>query len=123
MNPAEAREVFQALRAILARTMKRALVTENATSYMLNSAKKDAKGRHLWLGGVRIGKSYVSYHLMAVYCFPDLLDGISDALRARKQGKACFNFRKPDPALFKELAKLTEQGVRRFRKGLPEGVG
>jgi hypothetical protein len=30
------------------------------------------------------------------------------------QGKSCFNFRKPEPELFKELADLTRRGAERF---------
>src|SRR5688572_21420660 len=31
-------------------------------------------GKPAWFGGVTTGKAYVSYHLIAVYAFPDLLD-------------------------------------------------
>jgi hypothetical protein len=68
----------------------------------------------LYFGAVRIGKRYVSFHLMPVYTNPELLDGISPALRKRMQGKSCFNFTKPDEALFAELRELTAAGFRRF---------
>jgi hypothetical protein len=42
---------------------------------------------------VRKGKSYVSFHLIPVYMFPDLLKGLSPALEKRMQGKSCFNFK------------------------------
>lgn len=74
-----------------------------------------SKGRDVWFGAARIGKSYVSYHLMAVYVFPDLLNDISPELRKRMQGKSCFNFKHEDEGLFNELAELTEQGYQRFR--------
>ena len=38
-------------------------------------------GKEVWFGAVRKGKRYVSYHLIAVYAFPDLLEGISPELR------------------------------------------
>ncbi len=47
---------------------------------------------------------------MPVYVNPALLDGISPALKKRMQGKSCFNFTKADPALFEELASLTQAG-------------
>ena len=75
-----------------------------------------SQGREVWFGAVRTGKAYVSYHLMAVYAFPDLLDGMSPALKKRMQGKSCFNFREVDEKLFKELARLTERGYKRFRR-------
>jgi len=70
----------------------------------------------VWFGAVQTRKSYVSYHLMAVYAFPDLLDGLSPELRKRMQGKSCFNFKAVDDKLFRELAKLTDKGYRRFKK-------
>ena len=42
---------------------------------------------------VKIGKVYVSYHFMPVYMFPKLRERMSDDLRARMQGKSCFNFK------------------------------
>jgi len=67
-------------------------------------------------GGVQIKKNYVSYHLMPVYAFPDLLDGLSPELKKRMQGKSCFNFKTVDKALFKELGALTRKGYQRYKK-------
>lgn len=64
---------------------------------------------------VQIGKGYVSYHLMGVYGNPKLLDGVSKELKARMQGKSCFNFKSQDEALFKELEKLTKQAIDGFK--------
>ena len=69
----------------------------------------------LFFGSVQLCKNYVSFYLMPVYVFPDLLNGISDSLRKRMQGKSCFNFRQTDPALFEELAVLTRAGFERYR--------
>jgi hypothetical protein len=74
------------------------------------------QGREVWFGGVQIKKNYVSYHLMAVYAFPDLLDGLSPELKKRMQGKSCFNFKTVDRSLFKELGALTKRGYQRFKK-------
>lgn len=71
---------------------------------------------------VKVGKRYVSYHLMPVYGFPELLDDMSDALRSRMQGKSCFNFITVDEALFAELTTLTRRGYDAFAaNGLLEG--
>ena len=75
-----------------------------------------SKGREVWFGAARIGKRYVSYHLMPVYVFPDLLDGISLELKKRMQGKSCFNFTHEDEKLFLELSDLTERGYERYKK-------
>ena len=64
-----------------------------------------------FFGAVQTKKSYVSYHLMPVYENPALLNGISDGLRKKMQGKSCFNFTAEDPLLFKELDALTKTCV------------
>lgn len=46
--------------------------------------------------------------------YPELLNGISPELKKRMQGKSCFNFKKVEPELFKELAELTKKGAERF---------
>ena len=51
-----------------------------------------SQGREVWFGGVQIKKNYVSYHLMPVYAFPDLLDGLSPELKKRMQGKSLLQF-------------------------------
>ena len=76
-------------------------------------------GKPIWFGGVRTGKRYVSYYLMPVYVFPDLLDGISPELRRRMQGKSCFNFARVDTPLFAELETLTATCIERMRTWRP----
>ena len=75
------------------------------------------KGKELWFGAVRVGKRYVSYHLMPIYVFTDLLENLSPELKKRMQGKSCFNFTRVDEALFRELGELTRIGYERFQKG------
>ena len=53
---------------------------------------------------------------MPIYMFPKLRDGLSKKLRARMQGKSCFNFKRADEALFLELEALTAQGFAAARK-------
>ena len=65
---------------------------------------------------VQIGKAYVSYHLMALYGSAPLSEGLSAELKARRQGKTCFNFKKEDETLFNELDQLTGKGIAGFRK-------
>jgi hypothetical protein len=65
---------------------------------------------------VQVGKAYVSYHVMGVYGNAKLRDGMSKELRARMQGKTCFNFKSNDEALFQELEYLTVQGLDAFRR-------
>lgn len=65
---------------------------------------------------IETGKAYVSYHLMGVYGNTKLLDGMSKELKARMQGKTCFNFKKLDEKVFQELDLLTGRSIDAFRK-------
>jgi len=65
---------------------------------------------------IETGKAYVSYHLMGVYGNTALLKGLSKELKARMQGKTCFNFKKVDEKIFMELDSLTSRSIEDFRK-------
>jgi hypothetical protein len=110
-------QVFERLKSIISQYQDAAvLTTNNAENYLLNTGYAPQYKKELFLGGVQIKKNYVSYHLMPVYMYPDLLNEISPELKKRMQGKSCFNFKRVDEALFQELAQLTGRGVDRLRK-------
>jgi hypothetical protein len=73
------------------------------------------RGKPLYFAGLRTGKNYVSFHLLPVYGAPELLKGMSPALKKRMQGKACFNFTTVDEACFAELGRLTAAGLKLFK--------
>jgi len=67
----------------------------------------------MWFGSVRLGKAYVSFHLMPLYMNPRLAGAVSPALKKRMQGKTCFNFKTvPEPELLKELQQLTAAALK-----------
>ncbi|MGH9882423.1 MAG: hypothetical protein ACRD6N_13380, partial [Pyrinomonadaceae bacterium] len=106
---------FQKLRAIYAPyASKLKVVTDTNTNYYLDTHHIMKNKKPLFFGAVRIGKSYVSFHLMPVYAFPELLESASAELKKRMQGKSCFNFTSVDDELFKELAKLTRAGFAKY---------
>ncbi|MEE4638142.1 MAG: hypothetical protein V2J42_05335 [Wenzhouxiangella sp.] len=70
----------------------------------------------LFFGAVQVKKAYVSFHLMPLYVKPELLESVSPALKARMQGKSCFNFSAVDPALFEELEALTRAGYASYQE-------
>ena len=109
--------VFQRLRSILAPYEDRLVkVHETPEHYYLDTAHAMPNGKPLFFGAATVGKRHVSFHLMPVYVFPELLDGTSDALRRRMQGKSCFNFKAVDEALAAELETLTARGFARYRE-------
>lgn len=109
-------EVFGALRDIMAaHAASLDVKADEPGNYVLNSPKPDGK-HDRFFGNVKVEKSFVSYHLFPVYMFPELADEISPELRKRMQGKSCFNFTRKEPALFSELADLTERGFEEMRR-------
>jgi hypothetical protein len=65
-------------------------------------------------GMVRQGKAYVSFHLMPLYMNAAMQARVTPGLKARMQGKTCFNFKAADPALFAELEVLTRACAAAF---------
>ncbi len=108
-------DVYGALRGVMLRHANSLVVaTDSATQLAIEASEPGENGKTSWYGGVQIKKNYVSYHLMPVYENPALLDDISPRLRARMQGKACFNFKTIDDELFAQLDVLTGVGFRDF---------
>jgi hypothetical protein len=112
------RAVVAALKSVFAPLRSRLVVVKDGPDgCYLDTRHQAPNGKPLFFGAVRAGKSYVSFHLMPVYACPDLAKGLSPRLRARMQGKACFNFKTVEPDLIAELATLTKRGFERFEKG------
>ena len=108
-------EVFKELKSIFKPYAKKMDVSHDTDShYMLNTRYLMRNKQPLCFGGVRLGKSYVSFYLMSVYASPELLKNISPELRKRMQGMSCFNFKKVDKQLFSELKTLTRDGATKF---------
>ena len=118
--------VFERLRRILKGHSHDLIVGRDIPGYYGLDAKIGPATLNAWGGKVRTttipvawvqtGKAYVSIHLMGVYGNPKLLETCSKELRARMQGKSCFNFRSIDEPLFKELEALIEESISGMRK-------
>ncbi|NJK45327.1 MAG: hypothetical protein HC933_14585 [Pleurocapsa sp. SU_196_0] len=109
--------IFERLRGILKpleANMK--LKKDRDDVYDLYTNQVRADGYEYAFGAVTIKKNYVSYHLFPMYTYPDLVQGLSDGLKKRMQGKTCFNFKTPDERLFSELETLTLESLRRFER-------
>ena len=115
--PANFQETFFALRDILRRHAGRLIVTEDTAScFRLEGGMHPTHKKPFPIAWVAVGKAYVSFHHMGIYARPDLLNGVSKELKARMQGKSCFNFKAVDEALFRELEELTEEGFATARQ-------
>jgi hypothetical protein len=109
--------VFEQLKKILKPYTKNfTLKADTADSYYVDGPYSEKWKKDLFFGSAQVKKNYVSFYLMPVYMYPELLKNISPELKKRMQGKSCFNFKKVEPELFKELAELTRQGAERYNK-------
>jgi hypothetical protein len=115
--------VFRALRSILTKHAGGLVVAADTTAHYCLEGKVGPSTLQAWHGKmkrptipmawVEIGQSYVSYHLMGVY---GGAAEMSKELKARMQGKTCFNFKTRDEELFQELDLLTARSLASFRK-------
>jgi hypothetical protein len=109
--------VFEHLKNILEPFAPKLTVTADTMSaYSLDGPYSEKWKKELFFGSAQLKKNYVSFYLMPVYMYPDLLEGISPELKKHMQGKSCFNFKKVEPELFEELANLAEKSYARFQK-------
>ncbi len=105
---------FQILKKVFGTVEKRlAIQRDSPVEYTLVTKSASPfpqhKGQPMYFGSVKMGKAYVSFHLMPLYMTDPK---ISPELKKRMQGKTCFNFKRaPDPGLLAELKKLTEAGI------------
>jgi hypothetical protein len=107
--------VFEKLKPILeSYAADMTVVDDSEGNYYLDTTHIMDNKKPLYFGSVSIRSKYVSFYLMPVYVRPELLDDISDDLRARMQGKSCFNFKRVDDDLFAELAALTRAGHQSY---------
>jgi hypothetical protein len=108
---------FFALKRIFAPHVKHLHVNADTRArFYLETKAPTYKGKPLFFGAVICGRAYVSFHLMPLYWDESLRKKVSPELRKRMQGLSCFNFTAPDPALFRELAKLTSAGLALYRR-------
>jgi hypothetical protein len=115
--PADFAPVYAELRALMLRAADGMTVskdTPQAVELVAPFAHPRKPGGPMWFGAVRTGKGYVGFHLMPLYVAPALMAQVTPGLKARMQGKSCFNFRAVDAALFADLETLTRACAQAF---------
>jgi hypothetical protein len=108
---------FAALRKILRKQRAGMIVrADTPNDFTLITPAIGPNRKPLWFGAVLSKKSAVTYHLMPLYYNPKLMATIPPELRARMQGKTCFNFQRPDAARFAELDALTRRAREQWER-------
>jgi hypothetical protein len=115
-NNTRFKETFERLKAILASYSEELVVVlDEEDNFYLNTHFTMKNKKPMYFGSVKINKNYVSFHLMPVYVFPELLDNISPVLKKRMQGKSCYNFKTIDDEMHQELTELTKAGYLQYK--------
>lgn len=109
-------KIFTSLKSILEHYEPSLTLLHNKSdNYYLNTTPSESNKKAEFFGAVQIKKSYVAFHLMPIYYYPELLENISPELEKRMQGKSCFNFKKKDDKLFAELNSLTKRAFEKYK--------
>jgi hypothetical protein len=112
--------VFDQLKNILKPYAKKlTLKADTSDTYYIDGPYSEKWQKQLFFASTVVKKNYVSFYLMSVYMYPELLQDISPQLKKPMQGKSCFNFKKVEPALFDELATLTRKSAEKFKQENP----
>jgi hypothetical protein len=115
--PSDFPGAFAALRQILKRHAHGMIVqADTPSAFTVITPALGPNKKPLWFGCVLSKKSAVTYHLMPLYYNRKLLSSIGPELLDRMQGKTCFNFQRPDPALFARLDQLTRTGREQWQR-------
>jgi hypothetical protein len=110
-------KAFHALKQILKRyEEKLAANADTREKYYLQTKTPSLNDRPLFFAAVLRGRTHVSFQLAPLFWDPSLAKGMSARLKARRNGQTAFNFTEPEPALFRELAKLTSRGFNLYRR-------
>lgn len=116
--PSDFPAAFAALREILRKHADGMIVLRDAPAdFSVVSPASGPNKQPLWFAAVLLKKSAVTYHLMPLYMNPALQAAVPVELLRRKQGKACFNFQRPDAALFAQLDALTAVARASWERG------
>ena len=87
---------------------------EPSTIYGIPTLRRPGAKAHEWFAFVKPASRHVSFFLMPMLTWPDLLDGCSaDLLRARK-AKTAFNFSSLSEELATELEGLVARAYERY---------
>ena len=87
---------------------------EPTTIYGLPALRRPGARAHDWFAFVQPATRHVALFLLPVRTWPDLLEGCSPDLRARRTGAATFTFRALPDTVAAEVAALLARAFERY---------
>jgi hypothetical protein len=85
--------------------------------YGLPMLRRRGAKAHDWFAGVQLAEGYVKLNFLPMHAHPELLDGISPALRKRKTGASVFRFTDVDETLMAEVEGVLARGFDVYMQG------
>ena len=122
--PSDFPAAFGALREILKKhSAGMTVLADTPTDFSVITKSIGPNKKPMWFGAVMSKKSAVTFHLLPLYYNPKLQAIVPPELLKRKQGKACFNFQRPDAELLRQLDAVTKQARQQWERAgfLKEG--
>ena len=83
---------------------------EEGEIYGVPMLRRPGAKAHDWFAGVQMATGYVKLNFLPMHGHPELLEGISPALRKHKTGASVFRFTDIDGPLLAELEALLARG-------------
>ena len=114
VEPVALQGVEERLRALLDPYRSR---LEEGEIYGITMLRRPGAKAHDWFAGVQMADGYVKLNFLPMHAHPELLEGVSPALRKRKTGASVFRFTDVDQALFAELEGVLARGFDVYMKG------
>jgi hypothetical protein len=110
-SPADLAAIEGRLQAIL--EPYRSLL-EPATIYGIPTLRRSGAKAHEWFAFVKPASKHVSFFLMPIVTWPDLLSGCSPSLAHARKAKSAFTFTSLDEALATDLEALVARSYLRY---------
>ena len=92
-------------------------VLEAAQIYGIEVLHRPGARAHDWFAGVRPGKGTAKLMLLPMKGHPELLDGVSPALRKRITGDALITLKPGDEGLLPEVERLVARAFEAYTRG------
>lgn len=95
---------------------------EAATIYNIPVLRRPGAKAHDWFASVQRVEVAVKFNFLPMHNHPDVLDGISRALRKRKTGASVFKLAELDDTLLAELESVVARGFERYMGNAGEAL-
>ena len=109
--PEELAAVETRLRAIL---VPYESTLETASIYGIPTLRRAGARAHDWFAFVKAEPKHVSFYLLPMLTYPELMADVSPALAKRRTGKSMLRFTAVDESLFAELEGLVARAYERY---------